>query len=54
MVNNKLKRRAFMQGIGAGTIAASLAGCATSSNKTGDHDNSDDSGLSCGNVSPTE
>ncbi|MDP2536309.1 FAD-dependent oxidoreductase [Alteromonas stellipolaris] len=34
MVNKPLKRRAFIQGIGAGTLAASLAGCATSSNKT--------------------
>ncbi|WP_218396665.1 FAD-dependent oxidoreductase [Alteromonas lipotrueae] len=34
MVNNKLKRREFIQGIGAGTLAASLAACATSATKT--------------------
>jgi len=34
MVNKPLKRRAFMQGIGAGTLAASLAACTASPTKT--------------------
>lgn len=34
-MNTQLKRRQFIQSIGAGTVMASLAGCATSAKKTG-------------------
>ncbi|MDO6567584.1 FAD-dependent oxidoreductase [Alteromonas sp. 1_MG-2023] len=34
MVNKNLKRREFLQGVGAGTLAASLVGCSASSSGT--------------------